>query len=55
MVTYFKKFDYVKKGEYCELIVRRNGISLSIFVSWNSGVGLDCRTMWAETYVCVGV
>jgi hypothetical protein len=55
MVTNCKKFDYVKKDEYCDLIVRRNDISLASFVSWNSGVGSDCRIMWAETYVCVGV
>ncbi|KAF2826311.1 LysM domain-containing protein [Ophiobolus disseminans] len=55
MTTNCKKFDFVNKNEICDTIVRRNGISLANFVQWNSAVGSDCRSMWAETYVCVGV
>jgi hypothetical protein len=55
MTSRCKKFDFVKSGEICDTITRRNGISLADFVKWNTGVGSDCRSMWAETYVCVGV
>ncbi|KAF2030399.1 hypothetical protein EK21DRAFT_40677, partial [Setomelanomma holmii] len=55
MVAGCKKFDYVNSGDTCDVIIKRNGITLADFTKWNSGVGSDCRTMWGEAYVCVGV
>lgn len=55
MTSSYKKFGFVKNVEICDTITRRNGISLADFVKWNTGVGSDCRSMWGEAYVCVGV
>jgi hypothetical protein len=55
MIAGCKKFDFVNKGDTCDVITKRNNITLANFVKWNSGVGSDCRSMWAEAYVCVGV
>jgi hypothetical protein len=55
MVTNCKKFHYAEAGVVCSQITSYNHISLEDFVKWNSGVGSDCRSMWAKTYTCVGV
>jgi hypothetical protein len=55
MVTNCKKFHYADTGVQCSQITSYNKISLADFVKWNSGVGSDCRLMWAKTYTCVGV
>ncbi|KAG9191335.1 hypothetical protein G6011_09423 [Alternaria panax] len=55
MVTNCKKFHYAETGVVCSQITSFNNISLADFVKWNSGVGPDCRGMWAKTFTCVGV
>ncbi|KAF2108719.1 hypothetical protein BDV96DRAFT_556005 [Lophiotrema nucula] len=56
MVSNCKKFDYVKKGEVCDTIVKRNsGLTLTNFYKWNTGVGKNCELLWAETYVCIAI
>jgi hypothetical protein len=55
MVTNCKKFHYAETGVVCSQITSYNNISLADFVKWNSGVGSDCKNMWAKTYTCVGV
>jgi hypothetical protein len=55
MATNCKKFHYVDTGVVRSQITSFNKISLIDFVKWNSGVGSDCRDMWAKAYVCVGV
>ncbi|XP_014561981.1 carbohydrate-binding module family 50 protein [Bipolaris victoriae FI3] len=50
-----KKFHYAAEGVVCSQLTSYNKISLADFVKWNPGVGSDCRTMWANTYFCVGV
>ncbi|KAF1993330.1 carbohydrate-binding module family 50 protein [Amniculicola lignicola CBS 123094] len=55
MVTNCKKFDYVKSGEGCDVVITRNKITLANFIKWNTGVGSTCTGMWALSYVCVGV
>lgn len=55
MVKNCKKFDFVAENETCDVITKRNKISLADFIKWNPAVGSDCRNMWAKTYVCVGV
>ncbi|KAI0112109.1 hypothetical protein GGR51DRAFT_547171 [Nemania sp. FL0031] len=54
MVTNCNKFDFVKSGDGCPSIADRNGISLADFYKWNPAVGGDCRSLWLDTYVCVG-
>jgi hypothetical protein len=55
MVTNCKKFHYVADNVTCGQIISYQKITLADFVKWNSGVGSDCRNMWARTNVCVGV
>jgi cytochrome c-type biogenesis protein CcmH/NrfF len=55
MVTNCKKFHYVAEGVSCSQIISYQHITLADFVKWNTGVGSDCRNMWAKTNVCVGV
>jgi hypothetical protein len=55
MVTNCKKFHYVATEVTCTQIISYNKITLADFVKWNTGVGSDCRNMWAKTNVCVGV
>ncbi|KAG0137810.1 hypothetical protein HOY82DRAFT_644705 [Tuber indicum] len=47
---------YVVPGDTCLGIVDKYpGITLDQFLSWNTGVGSDCTTLWAFSYACVGV
>lgn len=55
MTTNCKKFHYAAQGVVCSQLTSFNKISLADFVKWNPGAGSDCRTMWANTYFCVGV
>ena len=55
MVTNCKKFHYVAEGVVCSQIISYQKITLADFLKWNTGVGADCRNMWAKTNVCVGV
>ncbi|KAG9195645.1 hypothetical protein G6011_00766 [Alternaria panax] len=55
MISSCKKFHYAAEGVVCSQLTSYNKISLADFVKWNPGVGSDCRTMWANTYFCVGV
>lgn len=49
------KFYLVKTGEGCADIASKNGISLEDFYAWNTGVGANCETLWANTNYCVGI
>jgi hypothetical protein len=55
MVENCKSFHFAAKGVVCSQLTSYNKITLADFVKWNSGVGADCRSMWADTYFCVGV
>ena len=55
MVTNCKKFHFAAKGVVCSQLTSYNKITLADFVKWNPAVGADCRSMWADTYFCVGV
>lgn len=55
MVKNCKRFHYVAEGVLCSQITSFNKITLADFAKWNTGVGSDYRSMWAKTYVCVGV
>ncbi|PNH36202.1 hypothetical protein BJF96_g391 [Verticillium dahliae] len=55
MVSNCKKFHWIAQGVTCQQVISFQKITLADFVKWNTGVGSDCRTMWAETNVCVGV
>lgn len=55
MVGNCNKFHLVEQGQGCSTITSKYGISLPDFVKWNDVGGLDCRGLWANVYVCVGV
>lgn len=55
MVTNCKKFHFAAEGVVCSQITSYQKISLADFLKWNTGIGADCRNMWAGTWTCVGV
>lgn len=55
MVSNCNSFYLVKAGDECADIASSHGISLSNFYAWNPAVGSTCNTLWAATYVCVGL
>lgn len=55
MVSNCNKFYLQKPGEYCSDMASKSGISLKQFTTWNTGVGDNCQSMWADAYFCVGI
>lgn len=55
MINACKKFHYVRRGQYCDSIAAENGITTADFISWNPKVGSDCRGLWLDVNVCVGI
>lgn len=49
------KFHKVERGESCIAIAKGNGVAVEDFMKWNPSLGADCRNMFAEYYVCVGI
>jgi hypothetical protein len=50
------RFYKAVSGDTCDAIVARYGtFTLAQFKTWNPAVGSDCRSLWAETYYCVGI
>jgi hypothetical protein len=53
MIKNCNKFAYVNPGDTCDAIAFWNGVGGSQWIKiWNS-IDEDCRTMQANTYVCV--
>lgn len=50
-----KKWHKVASGNTCDTIIRQYGITSANFNKWNPNVGTDCRSLWLDYYVCVGV
>ncbi|KEY65064.1 hypothetical protein S7711_09857 [Stachybotrys chartarum IBT 7711] len=49
-------FYMAVSGDTCDSIVARYGtFTLVQFRTWNPAVGSECRSLWAETYYCVGI
>jgi len=55
MVKGCKKFHLVREDEYCVDIEKIYHLTMEQIYKWNPAVGKDCATMWAKTYLCVGV
>ncbi|RDW76308.1 LysM peptidoglycan-binding domain-containing protein [Aspergillus mulundensis] len=53
MTTSCASFHEVQSGDTCASIAQSNGISLSQFNAWNTGVGSGCSSLWLGYYVCV--
>lgn len=47
--------DIVVSGDGCQSIADKYRITLANFIRWNSGVGNDCKSLWLQTYACVGI
>ncbi|KPM44174.1 hypothetical protein AK830_g2383 [Neonectria ditissima] len=50
-----KKYHFVAKGQVCKNIQKKYSVTLANLYKWNPAIGKDCRSMWAEVYICVGV
>ncbi|KFY31500.1 hypothetical protein V493_01051 [Pseudogymnoascus sp. VKM F-4281 (FW-2241)] len=55
MTTDCAKFHLVKSGDQCLTIAAGAGISHNNFYAWNPSVGSSCGTLYAGSYVCVGL
>ncbi|KAJ9143047.1 LysM domain-containing protein [Pleurostoma richardsiae] len=55
MTSSCNKFYMTETGDSCAVIASTYGISLSDFYAWNTGVGSNCQSLWADTYYCVGI
>ncbi|KAI1747118.1 LysM domain-containing protein [Xylaria castorea] len=49
------KFYFVQTDEGCEDIAKKNGISLTQFLTWNPKAGSTCSGLWANAYACVSI
>ncbi|KAI1108517.1 carbohydrate-binding module family 50 protein [Nemania sp. NC0429] len=47
-------FYYVVPGDTCDAIVKKYGITLTQFYTWNPAVGSSCAFLGLGDYVCVG-
>ncbi|KAF3196311.1 hypothetical protein TWF106_005020 [Orbilia oligospora] len=51
-----KTWYFVKDGETCQDVLKKYPkVTLAQLVTWNPAIGKNCATMWAKTYLCVGV
>jgi LysM repeat protein len=56
MVSNCDKLYKVKKGDNCESIAKKNGISTKQFTTWNEKIGgAACSGLWLDTFVCVSM
>lgn len=55
MTSSCKTFYKTKSGDGCAAIATSYSISLTNFYTWNPAVGSTCASLWADTYVCVGL
>ncbi|RSL41142.1 hypothetical protein CEP53_012941 [Fusarium sp. AF-6] len=55
MISSCKKFHLVKSTTTCASIQNYYKITMANLYKWNPAIGSDCKSLWAEYYVCVGV
>ncbi|KAK6515170.1 hypothetical protein TWF506_007515 [Arthrobotrys conoides] len=55
MIKSCNKFHLVASGQTCEAITSKFSLSIAILYKWNPAIGPQCTTMWANTYLCIGV
>lgn len=51
------RFYKAVADDSCDAVVAKHGgvFTLAQFLAWNPAVGSECRSLWAETYYCVGI
>ncbi|ATY62193.1 LysM domain protein [Cordyceps militaris] len=47
------KFYQVVKGDTCDSVTAKFGISTDQLIMWNSAIDKDCNGFWAGYYICV--
>ncbi|KAI8666209.1 hypothetical protein NCS57_00845100 [Fusarium keratoplasticum] len=50
-----KKFHLVKSTPACASIQNYYKITIANLYKWNPAISSDCKSLWAEYYICVGV
>ncbi|KAH7376631.1 hypothetical protein B0T11DRAFT_346723 [Plectosphaerella cucumerina] len=55
IVSNCNKFDWVNNLENCDIVARRNGITVQQFQTWNPSVGANCGGLWGQAYACVSI
>ncbi|KAI6778187.1 LysM domain-containing protein [Emericellopsis cladophorae] len=55
MIRNCKKFHLLKTGQTCETIQKQYKVTLASLIKWNPAIGSDCRSLWANTHLCVGI
>jgi hypothetical protein len=55
MVDNCDAFHFVVDTDICSTIVKKYGISLSQFYTWNPKIGTDCGGLWLGVNVCVSI
>lgn len=48
-------FYFVPRGEGCETVASKNGISVAELFKFNPSIGSDCSTLWGDAYACVSI
>jgi len=48
-------FYFVPKGEACDTVAGKNGISVAELIKFNPSAGSNCQGLWADTYACVSI
>ncbi|KAK6340018.1 hypothetical protein TWF730_001795 [Orbilia blumenaviensis] len=56
MIKSCTNFHFVEPGQGCfDIIPMYDDLTIDQLYAWNPAIGKGCTTMWAETYICVGV
>jgi hypothetical protein len=55
MTNHCNKFQLIKVGDQCGSVASSAGISLTELYEWNPSIGRSCTSLWADTYVYVGL
>lgn len=55
MIGSCNRFHLVRADQTCEAIGRTYGVTVQQLTTWNPAVGAQCRSIWTNTYLCVGV
>ena len=55
MVKNCNQFHKTTPASTCKAMAQRFGRTEAQIIRWNPAVGNECRSLWAETYACVGI
>ncbi|EPS35517.1 hypothetical protein H072_11033 [Dactylellina haptotyla CBS 200.50] len=55
MIKSCNKFHLVASGQSCQDIMAKYSVSILNLFNWNPAIGAQCTSMWAQTYLCIGI